>query len=176
MPQSELQSRPTLLNSCAMAATAAEARFRIEYPFQPRDSRVVAVDSGAADVVCRAFQRQWEGSAHFLTFGTGTASGENGSSPEATLHRCDDGSETLLSEELDGADVVVMVATSQGAEAAPVIGRACAERSVMTAGVVLTATGEHANDAVLALRPFAMVLVVSKAEDDLFELLTGLRV
>lgn len=159
-----------------MAATAAEARFRIEYPFQSRDSRVVAIDAGAAAVVCRAFQHPWEGSAHFLTFGAGIPSGGNGSSPEATLQRCDDGSETLLSEELEGADVVVMVATSQGAEAASVIGRACAERSVMTAGVVLTVKGEHTNDAVLALRPFAMVLVVSKAEDDLFDLLTALRV
>jgi hypothetical protein len=159
-----------------MAATAAETRFRIEYPFQPRDSRIVAVDAGAAAIVCRAFQRRWEGSAHFLTFEAGIPIGSNGSSPDATLLRCDDGSDTLLSEELEDADVVVMVATSQGAEAATVIGQACAERSVMTAGVVITVTGDHPNAAVLALRPFAMVLVVSMAEDDLFDLLTALRV
>ena len=46
--------RPTLLNSCASAATAAEARFRIDA--KPglrveRATRVVALDAGAAEIV-----------------------------------------------------------------------------------------------------------------------------
>lgn len=174
MPQSEVQRRPTLLNSCAMAATAAEARFRIEYPFQPRDSRIIAVDADAAGVVCGASKRDWNGAAHFLTFEAGQPSGGNGSRTEATLRGCD-GSATMLSDVLVDADVAVMVASSRGAEAASVIGQACAERRIMTAGVVLTEPGEHVNAAVLALRPFAMVLVVSSGEDELIDLLTALR-
>jgi hypothetical protein len=69
-----------------------------------------------------------------------------------------------------------MVAGSDGGEAAAVIGRACADRRIMTAGVVLAPAGVHTNDAVVALRPYAMVLVVSSAEDDLVDLLTALRV
>jgi hypothetical protein len=158
-----------------MAATAAEARFRIEYPFLPRDSRIVAVDVAAAAVVRRASRLRWEGSARFLTFESVNAEG-NGTVPDATLRDCRDGTSTLLSDELDNADVAVMVAGVHGEEAAEVIGRACAERRIMTAGVVVAPTGDHTNDAVLALRPFAMVLVVSRAEDDLVDLLTALRV
>jgi 1-aminocyclopropane-1-carboxylate deaminase/D-cysteine desulfhydrase-like pyridoxal-dependent ACC family enzyme len=158
-----------------MAATAAEARFRIEYPFLARDSRIVAVDAEASAIVHRAAQRQWAGNARFLVLETPMPAGGDGFAPDAVLRVCD-GSQSRLSDELAEADVTVMVGSSAGAEAASLIGRACAERSIMTAGVVLSRTAERVNDAVLALRPYAMVLVVTKDEDDLFELLTALRV
>jgi hypothetical protein len=158
-----------------MAATAAEARFRIEYPFLPRDSRIIAVDEGARAVVCSVSERPWTGAARFLTFDGSTLGGGDGSRPDAQLRTCA-GSMSRLSGELTDADVVVMVASSGGAAAASVIGRACAERGIMTAGVVLTKERERVNDAVLALRPYAMVLVVSTDEHDVLELLTALRV
>jgi hypothetical protein len=158
-----------------MATTASETQFRIEYPFLPRDSRIIAVDAEALAVVCRASKRRWSGAARFLMFEAPTRNGGNGSVPDAELRTCD-GSESRLSAELADADVAVIVAGSECAEAASVIGRACAERSIMIAGVVLTNEGDRVNDAVLALRPYAMVLVVSKDEDDLLELLTALRV
>ncbi len=158
-----------------MAATAAEARFRIDYPFSPRDSRILAVDDEAAGVVRRASRFGWDGAARFLTFETTTAGG-NGSASEATLRNCADGMATSLDDELDGADVAVMVAGSRGDDAVRVIGRACADRNIMTAGVVVAPPGEHTNDAVLALRPFAMVLVVCRSEDELIDLLAALRV
>jgi hypothetical protein len=173
MLRSEVPRRPTLLESCARAATAAEARFRITYPFLPRDSRIVALDEGAARVICGAADRHWSG-AHFLAFESATPPEGNGSGIEATLRRCD-GSETLLSQELSDADVTVMVASTDGWAAAAVIGQACAERGIMTAGVVLAEGGERVNDAVLALRPYAMVLVVSQDDEDLLALLTALR-
>lgn len=175
MPQSEVRQRPTLLNSCAMAATAAEAKFRIEYPFLPRDSRVVAVDATAAAVVRRASQRHWTGAAHFLTFDGPAPSAATGSPPDARLRTCD-GTDVWLRDELANADITVLVAGSASAEAAAVIGRACAERGIMTAGVALTGADDRVDDAVLGLRPHAMVLVVSKDEDDLLELLAALRV
>ena len=49
-----MQRQPTLLNSCARAATAAEARYRISYPeFARRSSRVIALDDQAAAIVGR---------------------------------------------------------------------------------------------------------------------------
>jgi hypothetical protein len=175
MLPSEVQRRPTLLNSCAMAATAAEARYRIGYEFLPRDSRIIAVDEAARELVCRASRWGWTGVAHFLLFEALTPDGGNGTAPDARLRGCD-GSESTLSAELADADVAVLVAGSQGAEAASVIGRVCAARRVMTAGVVVAGEGERVNDAVLALRPHAMVLVVSSDEEDLLDLLTALRV
>jgi len=61
-----MSTRPTLLNGCGMAATAAEARFRINGPNPPaRAARIVALDRGAAAVISRAAQQRWQG-AHFL--------------------------------------------------------------------------------------------------------------
>lgn len=175
MPRSDLARRPTLLSACAMATTASEAAFRITYPFAPRDSRVVAVDADAAPVVCRAAQHEWSGAARFLTFETAIVANGNGSTLDAALCSCD-GSPAQLSTELAGADVAVMVAGSAGAEAASLIGRACAERRIMTAGVVVGHSDERVDEAVLALRPYAMVLVSARDDDDLLELLAALRV
>ena len=49
--------RPVLLNSCARAATAEEARFRIDRPIGGRRAVVVALDDEAADIVDRTKER-----------------------------------------------------------------------------------------------------------------------
>src|SRR5262249_51799251 len=57
-----MTDRPTLLNSCAYAATAAEARFRINAkPQQPRCTSVVALDPAAANLVAELAGRPWLG-------------------------------------------------------------------------------------------------------------------
>ncbi|HEX8858962.1 MAG TPA: hypothetical protein VGC06_07680 [Actinomycetes bacterium] len=67
--------RPTLLNGCRLAATAAEARFRINVPAPPaRATRVVALDQVAVAVVGRAAQRAWQG-AVFYAYEPGTPAG-----------------------------------------------------------------------------------------------------
>lgn len=179
--RSEVRRRPTLLNSCAMAATAAEAKFRISYPFLPRDSRIIAVDAAAAPTVRRVAAREWAGNARFLSYERAASDGV----PSDAVLRAADGSETTLSEELADADVAVMVAgrddsatppADAAADAVTVIGRACTERRIMTAGVVVSESGTRVDDAVLALRPYAMVLVAATEDDDLAELLTALRV
>jgi cell division GTPase FtsZ len=145
--------RPTLLNGCASAATAAEARFRIDRPIRGGSARVVGLDAGAAEVVRRIAEQPW-GDARFLAV------------EELT---------SRLSEELADADVVVMIATcDDGAEAASAIARACAERGITTAGLIL---GEmlEVGAAVSALRPYARILMVSDDEDDVSEVLTALR-
>ena len=100
--------RPTLLNSCARAATAAEARFRISYP-EPavRSSLVIALDEGAAAFVRGLAARRWHG-GHFLVFDHLVASGQQ-SVPDDAVLRDTGGAGVLLSAELDEADVVVMI-------------------------------------------------------------------
>lgn len=160
--------QPTLLSSCARATTAAEARFRINAPaFTRRNSRVIALDGQAAAVVREMAGGSW-GGGHFLVFESAV--------PDDILLRRADGGTALLSEELDGADTVVMVASAEGsAGAASAIGDAAAARGIMSAGLVIP--GEAPADGVVsALRPNAMVLVVLREAADVPEVLSALRV
>jgi hypothetical protein len=174
-PAVTLAREPTLASSCARAATAAEARFRISYPdTSRRDSRVIALDEQAAALVRRlaAAGQRWRG-GHFLVFDTVVAG------DDARL-RTPDGAGTLLSQELARADVVVMLAgpdadAGASAEAAGVIGDACAARSIMSAGLVVPGGGA-VDEVVAALRPNAMVLVILQDGDDVAEILSALRV
>ncbi len=168
-------ARPTLLNSCTQAATAAEARFRIDRPIGGRSARVIALDEGAAEVVRRVADLPW-GGARFLTYAgrTAPANGSN-SSPATILLRAADGSETRLSEELADADVAIMIATADaGPEAASAIAQACALQGIMTAVLILGDRLE-VGAAVSALRPYARVLMVTDDEDDVPAVLTALR-
>ncbi|HEY4022267.1 MAG TPA: hypothetical protein VGM75_26500 [Pseudonocardiaceae bacterium] len=145
--------RPTLLNSCAAATTAAEARFRIDA--KPglrveRSTRVVALDAGASEIVRPLADQPWLG-ARFLY-----------QSVES------------LNDELADADFVLMIATNgDGAAAAAAIGDVCVLRGIMTAGLVLGSEGSVAA-AVTALRPHSRVLLVSKDRRDASGLLTAL--
>ena len=161
-----MASTPILANSCARATTAAEARFRIDVPIAPsRGARVIALDEGAAAVASRIAGQAWA-SARFLV-----CEGDSG----APRLRGIGGVEAELDEQLDGADVVVMIATEDsGAACAYALGRACWERSIMTAGIVL-GDGTQAERAVAALRPHARVLLPSGDESDVAELLVALR-
>lgn len=157
---------PMAASSCARAATAAEARYRIDVPIAPsRGARVIALDEGAAVVAAGIAGQEWA-SARFLICERG---------PEALQLRGIGGPAADLAEHLAGADVVVMIATRDaGAACAHAIGRACWERSIMTAGIVL-GDGFEAEHAVAALRPHARVLLPSADESDVAELLTALR-
>jgi hypothetical protein len=163
-----MSTRPTLLNSCAKAATAAEARFRINAPDPaPQATRIVALDPGAAAVVRRAAQQHWR-SAHFLTY-------EGDGEPTDLVLRAADGSQVRLSTELADADMWMMIATADdGARAASMIGEACSRRGIMTTGLVF-GEGSEVAAAVSALRPHARVLLVSSDEDDVPEVLAALR-
>jgi len=146
--------RPILLNSCALAATAKEARFRIDRPIGSRAALIIALDNAAAAVVDRVAERRW-GGARFLHAG--------------------DSTEARLAEELADADVAIMIATADAdAHLAAAIARACATRGIMTAGLIVGARADVA-EAVSALRPYARNLMVTDDEDDVAEVLTALR-
>ena len=172
-PEPAAQRQPTLLSSCALATTAAEARYRITAPaFTRRSSRVIALDGESRGIVRDMGDRSW-GGGHFLVF-------ESAVPDDALLRHAGTGGTALLSEELDGADTVVMVASAGAtAEAASVIGDAAAARGIMSAGLVLPVppgSGGSVNELVSALRPNAMVLVVLGDAADVPEVLSALRV
>ncbi len=171
-----MERTPTLLDSCARAATAAEARFRVDYPnSRGRVSRIVALDEDAIPVLQHAADGPWSEGAHFLSYVQETTPPGLESVPVDAVLRDEAGAETLLSDELTGADVVVMIAGSdRAAAAASVIGNACTARRIMTAGLVVD-EGEQAGAAVSALRPYASVLVVASDEDYVTEMLAALR-
>jgi hypothetical protein len=165
------------MSECARAASAAEARFRINAPIAPaRAPRIVALDEGAAGVVRNVATREWT-NARFLVCerpapGAGGAGGVPG---DGLVLRDVHGRLVPLSEVLARADAVFMVATDDtGAAWARTIGKACLERGVMTAGFVL-AYGYEADDAVSALRPHARVLLPTADESDVIEVLRALR-
>jgi hypothetical protein len=165
--------QPILLNGCARAATAAEARFRIDRPIGGRSARVVALDEGAAAVVGRVAEQPWR-DARFFVSEAPAADGGGSAAADVVLHATD-GTTSWLSEELADADVAIVVATSDdGARAASAIAHACDDRGIMTAGLIL---GERRDvgAAVSALRPYAPVLLVTDDEGDVSELLTALR-
>jgi hypothetical protein len=163
-----------LLSSCARAASAAEARFRIDRPIAPsRAGRVIALDEQAAQVLVRAAQLEWANARFYVC-----ESAEE--EPDSVVLRGIDGGPATLADELASASVVVMVATGDaGASCAHALGKACWERGIQTAGLVVgdgTHGGTAAAAAVAALRPHARVLLPSADEDDVVDLLMALRV
>jgi hypothetical protein len=163
---------PTLLNSCARAATAAEARFRIDAPARaPRAARVVALDAGAATVVRRLAERSWQG-ARFLVHDPARNAQEAASLADIVLTTTDGGT-ARLSTELADADFVMMIATNDdGTAVASAIGNACTLRGIVTAGLIF-GEDEAVRAAVSALRPYARVLLVSRDEEDAAEVLSA---
>lgn len=169
---------PTLLSSCAKAATAAEARYRIDYPnSRARSSRIVALDDSAAAIMRRVEGDVW-GDARFLTFrNRHPAPGIESLSIDATLGT-PDGVETRLSAELAGADVVVMIAaTGEAIDAAAAVGNACFVRNIMTAGLIVSKdrSDPDVDRAVTTLRPYAKVLVIASDEEYVPAMLHALR-
>lgn len=140
---------PTLLHSCAWAATAKEAAYRIDKPpAYVRTSRVFGLDPGAAAVVRDLADLPWHDTRFMAGF-----------DPDR------------LADELRDADFVLMIATADdGAAAASAIGHACARRGITTAGIVL-GLGYTATEAVAALRPHARVLLVTQDRQDIVEIL-----
>jgi hypothetical protein len=162
----------SLLSSCARAASAAESRYRIDRPIAPsRAGRVVALDARAAEVVARTAQQEWANARFYVC---------EAADGDSVLLRTIDGAPATLADELASASVVVMVATGDsGAPCAYALGKACWERGIQTAGLVLgdgTSDGTAASAAVAALRPHARVLLPSADETDVVDLLSALRV
>src|SRR5438477_1354201 len=94
----------------ARMSSAAEARFRIDYPnSQPRVIKVVALDEASERVVKRVAQRSWQRATFFtsIKFDGAPRAGE-GWSMQAWLSDLAGRTKALV-EEVASADLVVMV-------------------------------------------------------------------
>lgn len=169
MPLDTRTNAPTDPGACVRASSAHESSYRIQVPIRPaRAARVIALDERAEGVAHRLAAARWAAARFYVN----RTPGAGGGARLATF----DGLPVPLAEALDGADVVVVLATDDhGRDAAAQIGRHCGRNGSTTAGIVL-GDGFEADDAVAALRPYARVLLLTADESDAFELLTALRV
>lgn len=169
-----MASAPIPLSGCSRATTAAEARYRLDYPIAPsRATRVVALDDGAQPALREVAAQPWA-HARFLVACPVPYAGVDGAADALELCTLD-GRPVPLGEQLDGASGVVMLATDDGAAPlAAAIGAACTARGIMTAGLIL-GRGDEARAVVSAMRPHARVLMVTDDEHDVAEVLTALR-
>jgi len=160
----EALSVPAGPSACARAATSKEAAFRIDYPLAAaRNTRVIALDAGAEQMVRDASTQEWE-QARFYT----------AMDPGHDLLTMD-GQPALLAEELEGSNTAILVAvTGENTEAMATIGAACKVRGIMTAGLLVTPDA-LSSDALFHLRPHARILLVPAEADDLVELLKATR-
>jgi len=162
----------------ARAASAVEARFRIDAPnSRPRTVKVIALDRPSESVVKRLVQSHWANATFLTTLASAPPRGE----PFSMKGWLGDlaGHTKSLVDEIDSADLVVMIATAgENAEAATIIGEACSLKRVTT--TVLVVAPPRVSDAMLAqslaqLRPWALMLVVASSEDYVADMLAALR-
>ena len=162
----------------AIMTSAEQARFRIDRPnSRPRATRIIALDDRSFAALAAVKDRGWNGARFLRYVGAREASPHLRSLAIDAILRDADGREVSLVKEVSGADTVVLVtATDAAAEAAEIIGNACAPRGIALTALVLAPAGEGALGRVLAaLRPHASMLVVSSGEDYVGEMLAALR-
>ena len=164
----------------ARMSSALEARFRIEKPNSlPRAVKVIALDAPSERVVKELAAAPWR-QATFLTATafSGTPAKGRRFSMGGWLNDLAGRTKNLVNE-VDTADLVVMVATAgENAAAAALIGEACSVKHVMTTALILgaaTSSDETLSKMLSALRPHAMMLVISSADEYIKDMLTALR-
>jgi hypothetical protein len=164
----------------ARMSSRAEARYRIEAAnWQPRAVKIIALDAQSESVVTRLSRLTWN-RAVFLTASAFACAPAGGATFSVSGWLSDlAGRTTDLIDEIASADLVVMIATAgENAQAASLIGEACAARHVMTTGLVLgtaTASDEALSKALGQLRPYSGMLVAAGDEDYIEDMLIALR-
>jgi hypothetical protein len=164
----------------ARMSSAAEAKFRINRPnSQPRAVKVIALDPQSERIVKDLAQSQWQ-RATFLTASAFSGAPKAGKpfSMGGWLNDLAGRTKDLVNE-VDSADLVVMVATAgENAAAAAIIGEACNVKHVMTTALILggaTSSDETISKMLAQLRPHVMMLVISSADEYIKDMLTALR-
>ena len=145
----------------ARMSSAVEARFRVDLPnSRPRAVKVIALDAQSEPVVDDLARRYWNGAAFFTAADLASDA-------------------SRLREEIDAADLVVMVATagSHPVEVA-LIGEACSRRRVTTTGLIVCdeeTSDEELSETLSRLRPWMLMLVVASSRDYIEDMLLALR-
>ncbi|HZC57117.1 MAG TPA: hypothetical protein VE396_13895 [Xanthobacteraceae bacterium] len=164
----------------ARMSSAEEAKFRIDRPnSQARAIKVIALDAPSERVVKDLAQSPWQ-RASFLTATAFSGAPKKGErfSMNGWLNDLAGRTKNLV-DEVNSADLVVMVATAgENAAAAAIIGEACSIKHVMTTALILggaTSSDEVLSKMLAQLRPHAMMLVISSAGEYIKDMLTALR-
>jgi hypothetical protein len=164
----------------ARMSSAAEAKYRIDRPNSiARAVKVIALDAPSERIVKDLAASQWQ-RATFLT--ASAFSGAPTAGPRFSMGGwLNDlaGRTKNLVDEVEGADLVVMVASAgESAGAAAIIGEACNVKHVMTTALILggASTSDETLSKMLAqLRPHVMMLVISSADEYIKDMLMALR-
>ena len=172
-----------MLSQSARAATATEARYRVNYPNSTaRAVKLIALDEKAVPVVERLVEANRRRGALVPTAPVPAAQGGAAgtvTSIKAWLSDFAVRIKTMITE-IDPADLVVLVATAgEETPLAAVIGDACRARGVPVTALILDsdATTDAALSSSLArLRPYTSMLVVARGHDYVEEMLSALRV
>jgi hypothetical protein len=159
--------------------SAAEARFRIQDDVSVSGAvKVIALDEPSERVVRRLAKGAWNRTTFLTAAAISSMFPVNSDSVAGWLSDLS-GKYSVLRDEIEAADLVVMVATpGGGAYAASIIGEACSLRRVTTTGLVIG--GISAREAAVAktlsqLRPWSLMVVIADAEDYLDYMLAALR-
>jgi hypothetical protein len=163
----------------ARMSSAAEARFRIDYPnSKPRAVKVIALDAASERVIKRVAERTWQRATFFTSLKFDAPRSGEGWSMQAWLSDLAGRTKALV-EEVASADLVVMVSSAGTcAQAAAVIGEACAVRKVMTMALIIGSeqrSDEELSKTLATLRPHASMLVIANGEEYIEEMLAALR-
>jgi len=168
-----------MLSESARMSTAAEARFRIDAPnSKPRHVKVIALDPTSEALVKHLAERRWNSASFFTASAFAGAPPGRGFSVQGWLSDLAGRTKDLI-DEVNGADLVVMVATvGESAQAAALIGEACSLKRVNTTGLILggaSATDEMLSKTLSQLRPWSLMLVIANGEDYIEDMLIALR-
>ncbi|MPY90014.1 MAG: hypothetical protein GEU99_19085 [Luteitalea sp.] len=161
-------------------SSAAEARFRVQAPnSKPRVIKVIALDALSEDVVDRLAKASWNQATFFTAAAfAGAPRLEQRVSKEGWLRDLSGRTRDLI-DEVDTADLVVMVATpGENVAVAAMIGEACSHKRVMTTALIVGATSasdETLSKTLAQVRPWSLMVVIANADDYIEDMLSALR-
>lgn len=165
----------------ARVTTSAESGFRVAYPnSKPRAVKVLALDEKSRPLVDDMAKLPWSRAAFFtsLSFDGPTNPPTGSASLQAWLSDIAGQTKNLI-DEVDSADLIVMVCKAgSAAQAALLIGEACAVRNVTTIGLVLQdseTTDDETSYTLRNMRPFSSMLVIATGHEYVEAMLTALR-
>ena len=138
-----------MLSENARMATAAEARYRIDAPnSKQKRVKVIALDRPSEAIVKDLARKAWHGATFFTASSFASVPTTGNFSMQGWLSDLAGRTKNLV-DEVDSADLVVMVATAgENAQAAALIGEACSLKRITTTGLILGAPSGERRDAV----------------------------
>ena len=181
-----------MLSESARMSSAAEARYRIDAANSaPRAIRVIALDEPSEQVVRQLAATPW----HHATFFTAAPAAHAAEATalqtaqtwirdltgisSAEWLRDLDGAPADLTEQVAGADLVVMVAAAgHSADVSAVIGAACSDRRVTTTALLVggaTASDKEVAETLARIRPWSLMVVIANTDEYIEDMLVALR-